>query len=368
MHKRFAKQLTTTKGEQMVTILAGQMLKKGFMMFGVIVASALMCASFASDLQKQAKDLGLAPLPKNQKEVDAILQQNGIKSSPFSKAKAELGKKLYFEPRLSKSGLISCNTCHNLGTAGIDGVEAAIGHKWSSNPHHLNSPTVYNSVLNATQFWDGRAKDLKEQAKGPIQDNAEMALPQKLAVQKIASIDEYVNEFKKIYADGVTFDNIADAIANFERTLLTPSRFDEFLRGKSSALNAQEKEGLKLFMDLGCASCHNGVNLGGSMQAFEVVEKYKHRLVGDFRGDKDGLVKAPTLRNVEQTAPYFHNGAIWSLQEAIKEMGKIQLGVSIDDKQAKDIEAFLRTLTGKKPVIIYPQLPDSTPKTPKPQV
>ena len=339
-------------------------MKKGIVSLVLMLSCVFVSAN---DLIQQAKDAGLAPLPKNQKEVEAILKQNGIKMSPFSEAKAELGKKLYLEPRLSASGVISCNTCHNLGLAGIDGVEAAIGHKWSFNPHHLNSPTVYNSVLNATQFWDGRAKDLKEQAKGPIQDEDEMAAPQSLAVQRIASIPEYVNEFKKAYGSGVTFDNIADAIAQFERTLLTPSRFDDFMRGKANALNAQEKEGLKLFIDKGCVSCHSGANLGGSMQAFEVAAKYKFANVGDFKGDKNGMVKAPTLRNVAETAPYFHNGKIWSLQEAIKEMGRIQLDIKLSDKETQTIEAFLRTLTGKKPTVTYPQLPNSTPKTPKPK-
>ena len=346
--------------------------RKGMMKKGILSSSAVLMLScsfaFGNPLLQQAKDVGLAPLPNNQKEVEAILKENGVKFSAFSEAKAELGKKLYFEPRLSASGIISCNTCHNLGFGGIDGVEAAIGHKWSANPHHLNSPTVYNSVLNGVQFWDGRAKDLKEQAKGPIQDNAEMAAPSSLAVKRIASMPEYVNEFKKVYGSGVTFDNIADAIATFERTLITPSRFDEFLRGKTDALNAQEKEGLKLFIDKGCVSCHSGVNLGGSMQAFEVAGKYKYANVGDFKGDKDGMVKAPTLRNIAQTAPYFHNGKIWSLQEAIKEMGKIQLDIKLSDKEAQAIESFLRSLTGKKPVVTYPQLPNITDKTPKPSL
>ena len=219
------------------------------------------------------------------------------------------------------------------------------------------------------QFWDGRAVTLAEQAKGPIEAEPEMATPAKLAVQKIASLPEYVKDFKKIYGkSGVTFDNIADAIANFERTLITPSRFDKFLDGDEKALTKDEQKGLKLFIDKGCVSCHNGVNLGGSMQAFEVVAKYKFANLGDFKGDKNGMVKTPTLRNVAETAPYFHNGAIWSLRDAIKEMGSTQLGISISNKEAKSIEAFLHTLTGDKPAIIYPQLPISTEKTPKPEL
>lgn len=323
----------------------------------------------ANPLIDEAKSVGLAPLPKNQNEVDLILKENGVKASAFSEQKAELGKKLYFEPRLSKSGIISCNTCHNLGLGGTDGVAAAIGHRWTINPHHLNSPSVYNSVLNTTQFWDGRALTLAEQAKGPIESEAEMATPAKIAVEKIASLKEYVAEFKKIYGkSGVTFDNIADAIANFERTLITPSRFDSFLNGDAKALSSDEQKGLKLFIDKGCVSCHSGVNLGGSMQPFEVAAKYKFANLGDFKGDKNGMVKTPTLRNIAESAPYFHNGAIWSLREAIKEMGSVQLGIEISDREAKSIEAFLNALTGEKPKIIYPQLPISSEKTPKPEL
>ncbi|EJH2493069.1 c-type cytochrome, partial [Campylobacter jejuni] len=240
---------------------------------------------------------------------------------------------------------------------------------WTANPHHLNSPTVYNAVLNNTQFWDGRAGTLADQAKGPIQADPEMATPAKLAVEKISSLPEYVSEFKKIYGkSGVNFDNIADAIANFERTLITPSRFDKFLEGDEKALTKEEQKGLKLFIDKGCVACHNGVNLGGNMQAFEVAGKYKFANLGDFKGDANGMVKTPTLRNVAETAPYFHNGAIWNLKDAIKEMGSVQLGIKISDKEAKSIETFLKSLTGTKPAIVYPQLPISTEKTPKPEL
>ncbi|MBK1963916.1 cytochrome C biogenesis protein CcsA [Campylobacter novaezeelandiae] len=338
--------------------------------FIILVCGVFYSANLgALSLVDEAKQSGLASLPKNQKEVDDILKQNGVKASPFSIEKSELGKKLYFDPRLSKSSIISCNTCHNLGLGGTDGVSTAIGHRWTANPHHLNSPTVYNSVLNTTQFWDGRAKTLADQAKGPIESEAEMATPSKLAVEKISSLPEYVEEFKKIYGkSGVNFDNIADAIANFERTLITPSRFDKFLDGDENALNDKEKKGLKLFLDKGCVACHTGVNLGGSMQPFQVAAKYKFADIGDFKGDANGMVKTPTLRNIAETAPYFHNGAIWSLQDAIKEMGSVQLGIKITDQEAKSIEMFLHSLTGEKPKITYPQFPVSTGKTPKPQL
>lgn len=327
----------------------------------------IVSSTFATDLIQSAKDFGLEPLPQSQKEIDDALKNIGIKSGKFMKEKAELGKKLYFEPRLSKSGIISCNTCHNLGLGGTDGVSAAVGHGWKENPHHLNSPTVYNSIFNTTQFWDGRSSTLADQAKGPIENPVEMATPANLAVEKIASLPQYVDEFKKIYGkEGVTFDNIADSIAMFERTLITPSRYDKFLRGDKKALSKAEQDGLKLFIDKGCATCHNGINLGGSMQTFDLAKKYKFANLGDFKGDANGMVKTPTLRNITLTAPYFHNGAIWSIEEAIKTMGSLQLGIEITDEETKSIKTFLESLTGEMPQVTYPMFPASTQKTPQP--
>jgi len=180
----------------------------------------------------------------------------------------------------------------------------------------------------------------------------------------------YVKEFKKAYGNDVkiTFKLIADTIGLYERTLVTPSRFDRFLQGDTKALNKAEKEGLKVFIDKGCASCHNGVGIGGSMQPFPVVNKYKYANIGDFKGNKNNMVKTPTLRNIAQTAPYFHNGAIWSLSEAVKEMGSTQLGINLYKKDTKKIVTFLKSLTGKKPNITYPMLPAVTNKTLKPKM
>ncbi|AII15312.1 periplasmic diheme cytochrome c peroxidase [Campylobacter iguaniorum] len=344
-------------------------MKSSVLFLGSVLLASSMFAVSDADLLKEAKNSGLIALPSDQKQVDAMLKEIGVKPNVYTEAKAELGKKLYFEPRLSKSGIISCNTCHNLGLGGTDGVAAAVGHKWTANPHHLNSPTVYNSVLNTTQFWDGRAMTLVDQAKGPIEAEPEMATPAKLAVERIASLPEYVAEFKKVYGnEGVTFDNIADSIAAFERTLLTPSKFDKFLKGDTKALNKAEKAGLKLFIDKGCVSCHTGVNLGGTMQAFEVAGKYQFANIGDFKGDANGMVKTPTLRNVTETAPYFHNGAIWSLEEAVKTMGSVQLGIEISDAEAASIVTFLNSLTGTMPKVTYPMFPRSTSATPKPEL
>jgi cytochrome c peroxidase len=331
---------------------------------GLSLVAAIAVGANA-DLIKDAKNAGLMPIPSSKK---AQLELVDSKANPITDAKVELGKKLYFDPRLSKSGIISCNTCHNLALGGTDGVSAAIGHKWTANPHHLNSPTVYNAMLAEAQFWDGRDPHVEAQAQGPIQAGPEMAAPKSLVEARINSIPAYVAEFKEAYGDmdKVTFKMVADTIATFERTLITPSRFDAFLEGDANALNADEKEGLKTFIDKGCTSCHTGVAIGGTMQPFQVANKYKFADVGDFKGDANGMVKTPTLRNIEETAPYFHNGKIWTMSEAVKEMGSTQLGIKINDKEADKIVTFLKSLTGEKPEVVYPQLPASTSNTPKP--
>ena len=311
-----------------------------------------------------AKKVGLVAIPDNQTELLKISDPSGT----ISPEKVELGKKLFFEPRLSKSGIISCNTCHNLGLGGVDGVSAAVGHQWTANPHHLNSPTVYNAVFFSAQFWDGRSPHLEDQAQGPMQAAPEMAAPKSLVEERINSIPAYVEEFKKAYGKDVKvdFETITATIGIFERTLVTPSRFDDFLNGEKDALSTAEKEGLQMFIDKGCTGCHTGIALGGTMQPFEVTAKYKFANVGDFKGDAKGMVKTPTLRNITETAPYFHNGAIWNLADAVKEMGSTQLGISISDDEAAKIITFFGALEGRKPKISYPQLPKSTPKTPKP--
>ena len=319
----------------------------------------------SSSLIQKAKDSGLEAIPSSK---EALMKLIDDKNDPITKEKVELGKKLYFDPRMSKSGLISCNTCHNLGLGGADGIPAAIGHGWTANPHHLNSPTVYNSVFFKAQFWDGRSPHLADQAQGPVQAGPEMAAPPKLVEDRINSIAEYVQEFKGAYGDDVKidFEKITATIATFEKTLVTPSKFDDFLNGDENALNKEEKEGLVTFIDKGCTACHSGIALGGTMQPFQIAAKYKFTNVGDFKGDENGMVKTPTLRNITETAPYFHNGQIWSLSEAVKEMGSVQLGIKIDDNDAAKIVTFLKTLKGDKPQIIYPQLPESSINTPKP--
>jgi cytochrome c peroxidase len=338
-----------------VSLIAGAMLFAGVSAFGMSDTA----------LMKKAKDAGLKPIPKSKLEVLKLVDNP---KNPITDCKVELGKKLYFDPRLSKSGLISCNTCHNLGMGGADGIGAAIGHKWTPNPHHLNSPTVYNSVLNKVQFWNGRDPHLEAQAQGPVQAGPEMAAPKELVVARVTTMPDYVAEFKKAYGNDVkiTFELITDTIAVFERTLITPSRYDAFLHGNGNALTKEEKTGLKVFVDKGCAACHSDIGLGGTMMPFD-HKKYDFAK-GDFTGNEAGMVKTPTLRNIEETAPYFHNGNVWSLKTAVEQMDKIQLQNNMTDKEVESVVTFLKALTGKKPNISYPVLPVITEKTPLPDM
>jgi len=333
-------------------------------LIGMSILTSSLLMGTSTNLAETAIKSGLKAIPESKEALKKLIDPNSL----LTDAKVELGKKLYFEPRLSKSGIISCNTCHNLGMGGVDGVAAAVGHKWTANPHHLNSPTVYNAVFFDAQFWDGRAHQVEDQAQGPMQAEPEMAAPKSLVEERINSIPGYVSEFKEVYGKDakIDFETITKTIGYFERTLVTPSRFDDFLNGKQDALTDAEKEGLTVFIDKGCVSCHSGIALGGSMQPFQVAAKYKFANIGDFKGDKNGMVKTPTLRNITETAPYFHNGAIWSLAEAVKEMGSTQLGIKISDEEANKIVTFFNALEGRKPEIVYPQLPKSSDKTPKP--
>ncbi|MFZ4524317.1 MAG: cytochrome-c peroxidase [Chlorobium sp.] len=289
-------------------------------------------------------------------------------------AMVDLGKKLFFDPRLSKSGFISCNSCHNLSMGGSDNLKSSIGHKWHQGP--INAPTVLNSSLNQAQFWDGRAKDLKEQAGGPISNPGEMSFTHDLAVGVLQSIPAYVDEFKKVYkVDTIDIDKVTMAIAAFEETLVTPnSRFDKWLKGDDAAISKEELAGYELFKSSGCTSCHNGTALGGnSFQKMGVVQPYKSKntAVGRFAVTKDNAdrfqFKVPTLRNVELTYPYFHDGGAPTLAKAVEVMGQIQLGKTFTPEQNASVVAFLKTLTGDQPNFTIPQLPPSSDITPVPQ-
>ena len=285
----------------------------------------------------------------------------------------ELGKKLYFDPRLSKSGFISCNSCHNLSMGGTDNIKTSIGHNWQEGP--INAPTVLNSSLNVAQFWDGRAADLKAQAGGPIANPGEMAFTHTLAIGVLESIPAYVREFKQVFGkEKIDIDQVTAAIAEFEKTLVTPnSRFDQWLLGKKDALTADELAGYKLFKDSGCAGCHNGPAVGGnSFQKMGLVAPYKASSPAEGRvavtgKDADRFnFKVPTLRNVEMTYPYFHDGAANTLGEAVDIMGRLQLGKKFTAEENGKIVAFLKTLTGDQPQFMMPVLPPSSDATPRP--
>jgi len=303
--------------------------------------------------------------------------QQIIAEKKISADQIALGKTLFFEPRLSKSHIISCNSCHSVGTGGSDNIRTSIGHGWQKGPR--NSPTVLNAVFNAAQFWDGRAADLTEQAKGPVQASVEMNATPKRVEEVLRSIPEYGEMFKKAFpgsAQPVSFDNMAKALEAFESTLVTPhSKFDQFLAGKD-ALNNVEIKGLELFMSKGCVSCHAGMNVGGQGYfPFGVVKKPGAEILpvadrGRYMVTKtatdDYVFRAGPLRNIALTAPYFHSGEVWDLEEAVAIMGSSQLGATLAQDEIKAITAFLHTLTGEQPKVEYPTLPRSRPQTPRP--
>jgi cytochrome c peroxidase len=285
----------------------------------------------------------------------------------------DLGQKLFFDPRLSKSGFISCNSCHNLSMGGSDNLKTSIGHNWQQGP--INSPTVLNSSLNLAQFWDGRAKDLKEQAAGPISNPGEMASSHELSVHTLQSIPGYVAEFRRVFGtDKIDIDKVTEAIAAFEETLATPnSRFDQWLMGDKKAINHQEWAGYQLFKEAGCVACHNGPSLGGnSFQKMGIVEPYKGNMP-DGRAAVTGKdadrfnFKVPTLRNVALTYPYFHDGEAATLSQAVDVMGRLQLGRKFTTEENAKLVAFLITLTGDQPQFKLPVLPPSSDSTPRPQ-
>ena len=329
--------------------------------------AALTGPAMADELRDAALEM-FKPLPST---VPAV------RDNPITPEKIFLGKALFFDPRLSASGVFSCNSCHNLATGGDDNLETSIGHGWQKGPR--NAPTVLNAVFNEAQFWDGRAEDLREQAKGPVQAGVEMANTPEQVVATLVSMPDYVTWFKTAFpdeSDPVTFDNMAKAIEAFEATLITPAPFDAFLNGDDAALTEVQKAGLQLFMDKGCAACHNGINVGGTgYYPFGVVqnpgaevlpEGDKGRFQVTKTADDSYVFRAGPLRNIAVTAPYFHSGKVWDLKEAVLIMGSSQLGEELNEEEAVAITAFLDALTGKVPEVTYPVLPAETATTPRP--
>lgn len=314
--------------------------------------------NFDATLEKKMKRYVFLPIPSSKEEQIKYVNQKLKPNIEITNEAIELGKMLWFDERLSANQTISCNTCHDLNNYGVDGLQTPYGIENKINPYTVNSPTVYNAIFNRLQFWNGRAATLMDQAAEPLLSDYEMGNTKQGVVDTIKSIPGYVEMFNKMAPDKeITFELIAESLAIFESTLITPSRFDEFLNGDKSALNKEEKEGFYLFLDYGCAGCHNDRNLGGSMNLFEVMGKYDKRDIGALQKDENGKTKVPTLRNISHTAPYFHNGAVGTLQEAVKTMGEVQLGIKIDELSALKIIKFLKTLDSRPKFIAAPVLP-----------
>ena len=278
-----------------------------------------------------------------------------IPEDKLAKARVELGRTLYHEKRLSRDNSISCNSCHDTKGFGVDGEKFSVGFD-----NHLtgrNSPTSFNAFMHIAQFWDGRAPTVEEQAKGPILAGGEMAMPSAEAVvKKLNGIEGYEALFAAAFpksSPAITYDNVGNAIGAYERLFVTPAKFDKALAGDASVLSEKEKRGLKTFLTTGCVTCHNNNLLGGNMyQKLGLVQPWPNQKdqgrFGITKKEQDKMFfKVPSLRNIEKTGPYFHDGSADTLEKAVAVMAKHQLGSTLSDNDISDIVAFLKTLTGK---------------------
>lgn len=273
----------------------------------------------------------------------------------YNPVKAALGKQLFYDPILSKDKTISCASCHDFKLGGADGMKISTGIKGLKGT--MNTPTVLNSVFNFTQFWNGKAKDLSEQASGPLHNPVEMGMDSKIIIQRLSASDKYRESFgMAIGKKTITFKDVTDMIAEYEKTLITPnSKFDRFLRHEIS-LSPKELRGYEHFKNLGCIECHNGINMGGnSFQKFGAIVPMSHdiriadRYAITHRPQDKNVFKVPTLRNIALTAPYFHDGRATTLDDAVRIMGYSNLGIELSPDECLDIVVFLNTLTGTLP-------------------
>jgi len=321
---------------------------------------------FSNDeLREAALERDMAPVPAN---YEALLKVIDNPQNPMSREKIALGKELFFDTVLSQDKTISCASCHNLKEGGDDDIPTAIGYLGQKNPFHLNSPTVLNAALAQSQFWNGRAKDVEEQAGGPIQAPFEMHMTPIEVVERLKSNPEYVSKFQDVFAQDINFENVRKAIGAYERTLLTRGAYDRFLEGDNTAMSPAAQRGFSLFISRGCKGCHTGTSVGGqSIQKFPLrsyISEYIGLLFSDdieikespfpfenkggFLGRNDNLrFRVPILRNVTKTAPYFHNGSVEKLEEAVRIMSKYQTGDEFTKEQIDDMVAFLKTLDGE---------------------
>lgn len=324
----------------------------------ITMAAILVVNSAAAQDGKQFLSMFGQPL----KPVDTS------EMSDVEMKKIELGRLLYFEKRLSVDNSISCNSCHDTKKFGVDGEAFSKGFD-----NHLtgrNSPTSFNAFMHATQFWDGRAADVEEQAKGPILAGGEMAMPSsEEVIKKLSAIEGYPELFKAAFPEDdkpLNYDNVGNAIGAYERLFVTPSRFDQALAGNKDALTDQEYNGLYKFVTNGCVACHNGNLLGGGMfQKLGTVkpwpnQKDQGRYDLTKREEDRMMFKVPSLRNIAKTGPYFHDSSAKTLEKAVKMMGEHQFGRDIPDQDVADIIAFLKSLTGELPKGVG-DAPDSFP-------
>lgn len=330
----------------------------------LLLAIAVFIAGCESKESKQAKELEaqhnrLDVMLHNDLSLFDVLPVEAVSSTnPLTPEKVRLGHFLYFDSQLSKEGKNSCNSCHNLATFGVDNLPTSPGDLGKNGDR--NSPTTLNAALHTRQFWDGRAGSIEEQAGMPILNPVEMNIPnEKFLVDRLSKIELYQNLFKEAYPDQanpITYENIKNAIGAFERKLITPSRFDDYLAGDKKALSVEEKQGMLTFIKTGCTQCHSGALLGGNMfQKFGVHDDYwkytKSEKIdkGRFEVTKDEMdmyvFKSPSLRNIEKTGPYFHDGSVADLTEAVKIMATVQLKKELTDDEAGKIVTFLKALT-----------------------
>lgn len=332
--------------------------------------SALLLGLLASPALHAQTEVNRAALGMFQ----PILEVAENPANPLTDAKLDLGRMLYYDTRLSKNRTVSCNSCHDLASFGDDGLATSKGiHDQTGG---RSAPTVYNAAIHIAQFWDGRAADVEAQAVGPVLNPIEMGMPDENYVLRVLkSIPGYVEAFAKAFPeekDPLTYANVGKAIGAFERKLMTPSRFDDFLKGDDKALTDAEKHGLNLFVTTGCTVCHNGMGVGGHLyQKLGLVKEWPTKDLGRYEATKNEadkyFFKVPSLRNITETGPYLHDGSIASLEEIVSKMAEYQLGRTISEEDTKAIVTFLGSLKGRidENYIKQPELPADGPETPK---
>ncbi|KXK22685.1 MAG: cytochrome-c peroxidase [Chloroflexi bacterium OLB15] len=316
----------------------------------LIVSAMMIAAQDTAEPRPQVVQGVFATLP------DVVPEPEDNPSTP---EKILLGQMLYFEPRLSSSGIISCHTCHNLSLGGTDRLPTSLGHNFQTGGR--NAPTVLNAAFFDLQFWDARATGLEEQAEGPIQASVEMNQPADIAVERIASIQGYLPYFEAAFPgeeNPLTFENIVRAIAAFERTLITPNDgLDRYLRGETDALSEDARRGMEIVVQVGCVACHNGAMLStGNLMRFNHGDDVGRATVTGEDSD-EYLFRVATWRNISLTAPYFHDGSAETLDEAIRTMASVQLNRELTDDEVYYILAFLNSLVGEMPEVTIPALP-----------